>query len=461
VKKLFFYWPLCALFFLASACTDKTQVRPGTTPTDEVSVAISKGVRPLASEADLDVLMQEIGNATYVLLGEASHGTSEFYTWRAAITRRLIEEKGFSFVAVEGDWPDAYELNRYIKGNAYGNSTTPEVLQNFDRWPTWMWANEEIAGLSDWMKTYNTGKAAGQKAGFYGLDVYSLWESMDRLVDYLESHDPAAAQMARQARQCFASYRRDEQAYAQATLNPSLSCADELARVLEAVQAHVRKAPAGSEEAFNAEQNALAAVQAERYYHTMVRSGSESWNVRDRYMMTTLNRLMQLHGPNAKAIVWAHNTHVGDARYTDMASEGMINIGQLVREEHAGAGVYIVGFSTFKGSVIAASQWGSAPREMRVPEARTGSWDAILHAIQPANKLVLLDKLRTEPALKGSKGQRAIGVVYNPSQEAGNYVPTLLPERYDALLFIDQTNALKPIPFKTSGRKGVLTAAGD
>jgi erythromycin esterase-like protein len=461
VKKLFFYSLLYTVSIWISACSNREAANPRNTPTDEVSAAIARGVKPLASEADLDVLMQGIGNSRYVLLGEASHGTSEFYTWRAAITRRLIAEKGFSFVAVEGDWPDAWELNRYVKGAAYQNNQVPEVLQNFDRWPTWMWANEEIASLAGWLKTYNSGKVAGQKAGFYGLDVYGLWESMDRLIAYLEQTDPAAAQTAREARQCFASYRRDEQAYAQATLNPSLSCASQLNRMLEAVQAHVRSAPAGSEAAFDAGQNALAAVNGERYYHTMVRSSAESWNVRDRHMMTTLNRLMQLHGPDAKAIVWAHNTHVGDARHTDMAAEGMINIGQLVREQHGGAGVYIIGFGTYTGNVIAASQWGSATREMRVPEARSGSWDAILHAIQPANKIVLLDKLRTEPALKGSKGQRAIGVVYNPSQEAGNYVPTVLTERYDALLFIDQTSALKPVPVRPSGRKRALASAAE
>jgi erythromycin esterase-like protein len=174
--------------------------------------------------------------------------------------------------------------------------------------------------------------------------------------------------------------------------------------------------------------------------------------VRDRHMMTTLNRLVQRQGPQAKAIVWAHNTHVGDARYTDMARSGEINLGQLVREEHAGEGVYLVGFGTHRGTVIAADAWGDKAEEMRVPEAQGGSWDAILHALRPADKIVLLDGLRNDPALKVSKGQRAIGVVYRPSQEYGNYVPTVLPERYDALLYIDQTSALHPLPVRASGR---------
>jgi erythromycin esterase-like protein len=449
MKNLFTLGLACLLAAMTS-CKDKDEaVRPE--PTDEVSVALKKGVSPLASEADLDVLLNKIGNARYVLLGEASHGTAEFYNWRAAITRRLIAEKGFTLVAVEGDWPDAYELNRYVRGTAYGGNSAPEVLQNFNRWPTWMWANEEIAALADWMKNYNAGQGAAAPAGFYGLDVYSLWESLERVMEYLDTVDPAAAASARQAYACFSAYNRDEQAYAQATFNPAASCADELAGMLEKVQAHVQANPA-SEEAFNAEQNALVTVNAERYYQAMVRSSAGSWNVRDQHMMTTLNRLVQRHGPQAKAIVWAHNTHVGDARYTDMAAQGEINIGQLVREQHAGEGVYIVGFGTHRGTVIAADAWGDKAEQMRVPEAQPGSWDAILHALQPADKIVLLDGLRNEPALKGSKGQRAIGVVYRPAQEYGNYVPTVLTQRYDALLYVDQTSALHPIPVRANGR---------
>jgi erythromycin esterase-like protein len=444
-------WGLASLLVCASSCKKDEEEKVAPEPTDEVSAALKGGISPLATEADLDVLLNKIGNAKYVLLGEASHGTSEFYAWRAAITRRLIAEKGFTFVAVEGDWPDAYELNRYIRGTAYQNNTASQVLQNFNRWPTWMWANQEIAQLADWFKSYNAGQGATKPASFYGLDVYSLWESLDRVIEYLETADPAAAQSAREAYACFAGYQGDEQAYAQATFNPAQSCAEELARMLERVQAHARSAPT-SEEAFNAEQNALVAVNAERYYHAMVRSGAQSWNVRDQHMMTTLNRLMERHGPDAKAIVWAHNTHVGDARYTDMAASGEVNIGQLVREQHEGAGVYLVGFSTYRGTVIAADEWGAKTEEMRVPEARQGSWDAILHNLQPADKIVMLDQLRNEPALKGAKGQRAIGVVYSPGNEAGNYVPTVLTQRYDALLFIDQTNALKPLPVKTNGR---------
>jgi erythromycin esterase-like protein len=409
----------------------------------------NNGVHALNAEADLDILLQEIGEANYVLLGEASHGTAEFYTWRAAITKRLIEEKGFTFIAVEGDWPDAYELNRYVKGYDQTSTNAEDVLKAFNRWPTWMWANKEIAELAEWLKAYN-----GQhptKVGFYGLDVYSLWESMEQVIQYLEATDPEAAKSARAAYQCFASYNQDEQAYASATLQKQELCAEELAAMLQQVQASLAASSAKGEEAFSIEQNALVAQNAEKYYYAMARSNAGSWNIRDRHMHETLNRLMQLHGPNAKCIVWAHNTHIGDARATDMKESGMVNIGQLIREEHGQEGVYIVGFSSYQGSVIAGQNWGAPLQRMQVPAAQAGSWEALLHQSEPANKLILTKHLKDNPVYMQRRGHRAIGVVYDPSNENGNYVPTVLPERYDAVLFIDQTEALHPLP--ANGRK--------
>jgi erythromycin esterase len=403
----------------------------------------------LSNTADLDVLMQEIGDARYVLLGEASHGTHEYYTWRAEISKRLIEEKGFTIIAVEGDWPDAYQVNQYIKGQ-HAAANAKEVLQNFNRWPTWMWANEEIAGLTEWLKTYNSGQGARQ-VGFYGLDVYSLWESMEAVMAYLDQTDPAAAQKARAAYQCFASFNKDEQAYATATMRNTELCAAELSSMLSAVQASIQ-AKGMSEETFNVEQNALAAVNAQRYYHAMVRSSTNSWNIRDQHMTQTINRLMQLHGPEAKIIVWEHNTHVGDARATDMAAEGMVNVGQLVREQHQAEGVYIVGFGSYQGSVIAGSAWEAPMQRMNVPPAQPQSWEALMHAITPADKIIITKEWRDDPELMKTRGNRAIGVVYDPKREQGNYVPTQLADRYDAFLFIDKTQALKPLNLP-SGRK--------
>jgi erythromycin esterase-like protein len=436
----FLVW-LLAPFLYSCSSTDDKAASPNQTAANQ---NVNKGVYALETEASLDVLMNEIGDSKYVLLGEASHGTAEFYTWRAAISRRLIEEKGFSFIAVEGDWPDGYQLNQYIKGATNVGINAKEALKAFNRWPTWMWANQEIADLAEWLRTYNSSQP--NKVGFYGMDVYSLWESMEQVVQYLEQTNPEAAKSARAAYQCFASYNKDEQAYAAATMHQSEVCADELANMLQTVQATLNASPPqSSEEAFNLEQNALAAVNAERYYHAMVRSNAGSWNVRDRHMNQTINRLMQLHGPNAKCIIWAHNTHVGDARATDMKAEGMINIGQLIREEHSQEGVYVVGFSSYEGSVIAGQRWDAPMQRMNVPAAMKGSWEAILHNTQPANKIVLTKELKDNPKYMQSIGHRAIGVVYDPTNERGNYVPTVLPERYDAVLFIDKTEALHPL----------------
>ncbi len=404
---------------------------------------LTKGVYPLEDIQDLDVVINEIGNSQYVLIGEASHGTSEFYTWRADLTRRLIQEKGFNLIAVEGDWPAAYSLNQYIQGQQ--NGTAQQAVQSFQRWPTWMWANQEVANFSEWLRQHNQSLPQNQKVGFYGMDVYSLWESLEAVRSYFtfSSADPAIAQLAQSAQQCLAPYNQNEQLYAAATTQGS-SCAQQLEQLLEAVQAYRARQPANHEAAFNAEQNALVAVNAERYYTQMVRSDAGSWNVRDRHMQETVNRLIAHRGNGAKIIIWAHNTHVGDARYTDMASAGMVNIGQLLRQQHAQAGVYLVGFGTYQGQVIASNQWGGTVRVMNVPPAMPNSWEAVLHAYSAEDKLLLMRELQDIPEAMQSRGHRAIGVTYNPTYEAGNYVPTILPRRYDAFLYIDQTTALSP-----------------
>ena len=410
----------------------------------------TNGVTALQTEQDLDVLLNRIGNAQFVMLGEASHGTAEFYQWRAAITRRLVQEKNFSLIAVEGDWPAAYEVNRYVRGDQNATSATA-VLQNFQRWPIWMWANQETAGLTEWLRQYNQGQTTNQ-AGFYGLDVYSMWESLEA-IGKSSIADEAIRAAVVNAQSCLAPYNRDEQAYGQATARGT-SCAPAITQVLQAVRNRKNQLPTGNEEAFNAEQNALVAVHAEQYYQAMMTGGSSSWNIRDRHMMETINRLVAQHGDNAKIIVWAHNTHVGDARYTDMAAAGEVNIGQLVREQHANAGVHIVGFGTYEGSVIASGYWGGPITTMGVPAAQPGSWEALFHATQPTNKLVDLQLWRNDQKLTETRGHRAIGVQYNPAREAGNYVPTNLPDRYDSFIFIDKTQALHPLPVSGTTQTG-------
>lgn len=405
--------------------------------------------RPLETPADLDSLFGRIGDARYVLLGEASHGTSEFYTWRAAISRRLIEEHGFSFIAVEGDWPDCYQVNRYVKSMADAGASAESVLHAFDRWPTWMWANREVVTLAEWLRDFNQGKAPERQAGFYGLDVYSLWDSMRAVMQYLERVDPRFAAVARRAYNCFEPYAEDVQDYARATALVPTSCEDEAIAVLRELRSRAPEFRAdGREGFFNAEQNALVARNAELYYRTMVRGGPASWNVRDRHMVETLDRLMDHHGPAARAIVWEHNTHIGDARFTDMARAGMVNVGQLVRQARGADDAVLVGFGTHRGTVIAAEEWGAPMERMRVPPARPDSFEEAMHDASVGDALLLFDGSDDGgvPGLGEPIGHRAIGVVYDPGGERwGNYVPTLMARRYDALLYIDETRAVDPL----------------
>jgi erythromycin esterase len=401
---------------------------------------------PLDGPAHLDPLMEMIGDSRYVLLGEATHGTSEFYTWRTEITRRLVTEKRFSFVAVEGDWPDCYRVNRYVKGGE--GKSAEEVLHAFARWPTWMWANREVAHLVRWMRAHNERAIDDQMVGFYGLDVYSLWESMEAVIKYLERIDPEAVATARRAYSCFEPYNEDAQEYSRATALVPTSCQAEAVAALVALRSRAQEyRDEGRDAYFEAEQNGLVAKNAELYYRTMVRGGPTSWNVRDHHMTETLDRLMEHHGPYAKAIVWEHNTHVGDARFTDMARAGMVNVGQLVRQSHAKDGVCLVGFGTNKGSVIAGREWGAPMERMRVPEARAGSYEAAIHEGVGRDSLFLFrEEEESLRAMREPRGHRAIGVVYDPRMEGwGNYVPTILPQRYDAFVFIDETKAVDPL----------------
>jgi erythromycin esterase len=400
---------------------------------------------PLHGPKDLDPLLDRIGEAHFVLLGEASHGTADYYTWRAEITKRLIQENGFSFLAVEGDWPDCYEVNRFIKGQRSGSSR--DTLHAFRRWPTWMWANEEIADLADWLRQHNERLPEGRKVGFYGLDVYSLWDSLYQVMGYLRRVDPKALDAARRAFHCFEPYGEDVQEYARATLLVPESCQDDVVALLAQVRSKAAEYRAkGREDYFEVEQNALALKGAEAYYRAMVHGGPESWNLRDRHMADTLDRLMQHHGEGAKCIVWEHNTHIGDARFTDMADDGMFNVGQLARARHSVEGVVLVGFGCHRGSVIAGRAWEAPQERMRVPAGRKGSWEDVLHQASPDDKLLIFHRVNVTSEMLETRGHRAIGVVYHPEYEhLGNYVPTILPRRYDAFLFFDEAHALHPL----------------
>jgi erythromycin esterase len=399
---------------------------------------------PLADPGDLDPLLDRVGDSRFVLLGEASHGTSEYYRWRAEITRRLIAERGFSLVAVEGDWPDCFAVNRWVKSHGDDRRSGREVLGGFERWPTWMWANEEVAGFVDWLRRHNQETGAG--VGFYGLDVYSLWDSLRVVLGYLTEHRPDALCAAHAAFSCFEPYREDPQLYARATRLVPQSCEDEVIGLL----CELRRAPLAldddPEAALDARQNAEVLAGAERYYRTMVRADGESWNVRDRHMADTLDRLVAHHGPDAKVVVWAHNTHVGDARATDMAETGTTNLGQLVRERHDSDGAVLVGFGGYRGGVIAAPFWGAPMRRMPVPVASRHTHEHLLNEAAGRDSLLVFPDDRDTAWLTARRGHRAIGVVYRPRSEwHGNWVPTVMGRRYDAFCFLAATSALHPL----------------
>ncbi|POX41470.1 protein-L-isoaspartate O-methyltransferase [Streptomyces sp. Ru73] len=414
--------------------------------------------RPLTGPDSLDPLLEQIGDARYVLVGEASHGTAEFYHWRAELTHRLIAEKGFSFVAVEGDWPDCQDVHCAVTGAPGAPDDPADALAGFRRWPAWMWANTEVARFTRRLREHNAALPPERRVGFYGLDVYSLWESLEAVLDHPRAHDPEQVAPALEAFRCFEPYAEDPQSYARATRLVPSGCEPEVVRLLVAVRERARRTAAaddGSLAGLAARQNAEVLAGAERYYRAMVRGGPESWNVRDHHMADTLDRLTAHHGPHAKAVVWEHNTHVGDARATDMAEAGLVNVGQLVRERHADDGVVLIGFGAYDGTVLAGDHWGAEPRAMTVPAARPGSTEELLHRALPGGAALFL----LTPATPGGqpaagpghwtrlpRDHRAIGVVYRPEREKwGNYVPTVLDRRYDAFLHLDTTRALTPL----------------
>jgi erythromycin esterase-like protein len=411
--------------------------------------AIKDYAKPIEELNDLNSLLQEIDQKKYVLLGEASHGTSEFYKMRAELSKKLIEEKGFTFLAVEGDWPACQQVNRYIKGFDQTHDNARDVLKSFNRWPTWMWANEEMAELIEWLKEYNQKQPKEKKVGFYGIDVYSLWESMDEIIKYLEKINFPQIETAKKAFACFEPFNRRPEKYGVSASFFSEGCHEEVIKLLTDISLNKNSFKDGEESSLNLEVNAIITANAENYYRTMVINDNESWNIRDRHMVEVINKISEFYGSPAKGIIWEHNTHVGDARATDMADEGLVNVGQLLREQKGKDKLFIVGFGTHRGTVIAADQWGVNLERMITPPAQAGSWEDAMHQAGPDDKLLIFDE-ENKHFFRQPIGHRAIGVVYNPRYEHyGNYVPSVMSQRYDAFIYINYTNALRPLEVET------------
>ena len=426
---------------------------------DALSYDIRKNAFRINGQADdyrpLDDMFKD---AKVVLLGESSHGTTEFYHERAVITKRLIMEHGFNAVAIEGDWPDAYKVNQYVKGEL-NTMTATQALDGFKRFPTWMWCNHEVLDFVTWLTDYNKLRKADQKVGFYGLDLYSLHASMAAVVQYLKKNDPEAAKRAQDRYACFDHFGINPQNYAYATaFGRAESCEQDVIQQLRELRDHTasdlqRNGRLAADAFFYAEQNAQLVKNAEKYYRLMFHRDVSSWNLRDKHMMETLEALDQhltsING-KAKIVVWAHNSHIGDASATEMGTRGEFNIGQLARKRYQKLAVNI-GFTTYTGTVTAASDWDMPGQKRQITPALAGSYESLFHDANIPAFFLKLNKISESneeliDALRNQRLERAIGVVYKPETERlSHYFVASLPDQFDAVIHIDKTQALMPL----------------
>jgi erythromycin esterase-like protein len=427
--------------------------------------ALRDAARPLAGDdSDHDTLLDLVGDRRLVLLGEGSHGTHEFYAARAAITRRLIAERGFDAVAVEGDWPDSDRVNRWVRGRG-GDRSAAAALSGFQRFPQWMWRNTDVVALVEALRAHNAAVGRERAAGFYGLDLYSLHASIDEVLRYLDQVDPEAARRARYRYGCFENFGEDPQEYGYAaSFDLTQSCEEEVVQQLVELRRRapeLREEEAGdardedeaADDFFSAEQNARLVLDAERYYRSMFRGRVSSWNLRDTHMADTLDALqkhLQGRGRAGKIVVWAHNSHLGDARATEMGAGGEINLGQLARERH-GDDVVLVGFTTHTGTVTAAHDWGDSAQRMKVNASLPGSIERALHDAAPARCVL---PLRGSPAADAARAalsdrallERAIGVIYRPRTERqSHYFHARVGRQFDLLYHFDESRAVDPL----------------
>lgn len=405
------------------------------------------------SRRDYEPLIELVGGSRFTLLGEATHGTHDFYNKRAQITQWLIKEKGYSAVAVEADWPDAQRVNRYVQGRS-DDADAVEALGSFQRFPTWMWRNTDVVKFIAWLREHNDALPKGsRKVGFYGLDLYSLHASARAVLDFLDKVDPQAAKRARYRYACFERFGEDTQAYGYAAnFGLSKSCEDEVVSQLIEMQRRAadlvsRDGHLDPDAFFIAEQNARLVANAERYYRSMFESHTGSWNLRDQHMVETLDALINHIGASsAKIAVWAHNSHLGDARATQMGASGELNVGQLVRQRH-GKDAILVGFTTYAGTVTAASDWDGPAERKRVRNALGGSYESLFHATAIPSFLLILRGASWLPGVLSQEMlERAIGVIYLPeSERTSHYFQARLANQFDAVIHIDKTRAVEPL----------------
>lgn len=424
---------------------------------DEQSEAIQQAAKPIPHEGHhFNELLGEIGDARIVLIGEASHGTHEFYDARATITRQLIERKGFTAVIGEADWPDAWRVNRYVRGIDEDRNAA-EALGGFKRFPQWMWRNTVVVEFVEWLRRYNSAFAVGspKQCGFYGMDLYSMYGSIQEVLGYLARVDPEAARRARYRYACFEHAGEDPQAYGYAAgFNLEPSCEEQVVQQLVELQKKSaeyasRDGRLAEADYFYAEQNARLVLNAERYYRAMFEGRVSSWNLRDTHMAETIDALMayqQRYTPQPRFVVWAHNSHLGDARATEMGLQGELNVGQLVRERY-GNDCYNIGFTTHEGTVTAASEWDGPADRKRVRPSLPNSFERLFHNSRIPDLLLMLRNHPEHAAnLPREALERAIGVIYLPqSERISHYFDTDLAHQFDAVIHFDQTRALAPL----------------
>ncbi len=405
-----------------------------------------------------DEILALVGDARFVLIGEASHGTYEFYKYRAEITKRLIQEKGFSAVAVEADFPDAYRVNRFARGLGEDENAN-DALSGFTRFPLWMWRNLDVLDFVTWLRAHNDELEVDEKVGFYGLDLYSLHSSMKAVLDYLENIDPEAAKRARFRYSCFEDFGEDAQSYGYAaSFDLRMSCEDEAVKQLVELQKRAseyanRDGFVARDEYFFAEQNARLVKNAEEYYRAMFQGRVSSWNLRDRHMAETLHALaahLETENQSAKIVVWAHNSHLGDARATEMGERGEWNVGQLARERYK-TDACLIGFTTHTGTVAAATNWDEPAQLKRVRPSHKDSYEQIFHQTELPRFFLNLRDRETEEILRQPQLERAIGVIYRPETErVSHYFTARLSEQFDGVIHFDETHAVQPLD-KVSG----------
>src|SRR5438045_6063215 len=418
---------------------------------EDDAAVVRAAARPVAE--GYEALLESASTAQCVLIGEASHGTHEFYSTRAELTRRLISEHGFRAVAVEADWPDSFRVHRFVTGRSDDNNGN-EALSDFRRFPGWMWRNTVVVEFIEWLREWNSRQSSKKDAaGFYGLDLYSMHTSIEAVLSYLDKVDPASAKRARHRYGCFDHFGEDPQQYGLATVAGGAEpCENEVIdQLIELRRQYTelisRDGHIGEEEFFSAEQNARLIMNAERYYRAMFHGRASSWNLRDEHMFETLNELFaHLDSGRAKVVVWAHNSHLGDARATAMRERGEVNVGQLARE-HFGGGAFAIGFTTYSGTVTAASDWGDPAERKRVRPALAGSYEDFFHSTGlPRFWMNLREPNEAITLLREERLERAIGVIYRPQTERlSHYFEARLPEQFDAVLHLDEMRVLEPL----------------